>query len=296
MDVKKVKDYEGNDIEHGRVRVNGVRLHYTVAGKGAPLLLLHGVPKNWFYYHKIIPALSEHFTVVTPDIRGFGDSEKPAGGYEMENVAKDLVELMEYLNFKKFSIHGEDWGAAFAYAIAASCPEHVEKLCYAEMMLPGYGMESKGALTEENIKSKYWNWHCVFFHCPGYPELLIQGKEREFWVSWAKNECHDPTAIDDAVADEIVRCCSGPEGLRPIFQVYRSTFANIDFNNRMAAKKLTMPVLAIGSSYFIADDAHRQMQRVSDNVTCKFIDCGHSLALEKPQELVDMLTDFFSNA
>lgn len=292
MYSKEIKDHAGNDVLHRKALVNGVRLHYMIAGEGEPLLLLHGVPKTSFFYYKLIPLLTKKYTVVVPDVRGFGDSGKPADGYEMENIAKDFAELMTHLGYEKFKIHGEDWGAAFAYAIAASYPDRVEKLSYCEMLLPGYGLEDWAYLTKENVNSTHWLWHIVFFHVPDYPEFLIQGKEKEFWSTWSKGECNDPSALDDAVVDEIVRCCSGPGGLRPIFQVYRATFENMDFTKKMSTKKLPMPVMAIGSKHFIAEEVHRQMQRVSDNVTCKLLDCGHSLSLEKPQELADMLFEF----
>jgi pimeloyl-ACP methyl ester carboxylesterase len=295
MSTKKTYDYKGEPVQHAKATVNGVRLHYMIAGSGEPLLLLHGVPKTSFFYHKLVPILSQHYTVVVPDVRGFGDSAKPALGYEMENIAKDCVELMEHLGFESFYLHGEDWGAAFAYAIAASYPKKVKKLSYCEMLLPGYGLEDWAYLNKENVNSNHWLWHIVFFHVPGFPEFLIAGKEREFWGTWSKGECNDPTALDDDVVDEIVRCSSGPEGLRPIFEVYRRTFENMEYTKRMSEKKLEMPVMAIGSKHFIAEEVHRQMQRVSDDVTCKILDCGHSLSLERPQELADMLLEFMKS-
>ena len=76
-DVPSVKDLDGNAVTHGRETVNGVRLHYVTAGAGEPLVLLHGVPKTWYYWHRVIPMLSKHFTVIAPDVRGFGDSQRP---------------------------------------------------------------------------------------------------------------------------------------------------------------------------------------------------------------------------
>ena len=73
------------------------------------MLLLHGVPKTWFYWCKLIPLLTEYYTVVAPDIRGFGDSETPKGGYDMKNIAEDLAQLMDSLGHKTYKVHGEDW-------------------------------------------------------------------------------------------------------------------------------------------------------------------------------------------
>ena len=291
-DPTEIYDYEGNPVEHGRVTLNGVRLHYVIAGKGEPLLLLHGVPKTHFYWHKIIPILSEKYTVIAPDIRGFGDSGKPQSGYEMENIAKDLAMLMDYLGFETFFLHGEDCGAAFAYALAASYPERVRKLCYCEMLLPGYGLEDWARLEKDNVFSNHWLWHIVFFAVPDFPEFLIQGKEKEFWSLWMKNETYNPHGISDVAVNEFVRCCSTAGGLKPIFEVYRAAFPNMEYTARMAEKKLPMPIMCVASKHFIGEEGPNQMRRVSDNVTAKYLNCGHSLALECPEELANYLIDF----
>ena len=109
MSGVQITDHQGNKVSHGRVLANGVRLHYVTAGSGAPLLLLHGVPKTSFYWYRIIPLLTPHFTIVAPDIRGFGDSAKPHGGYDMKTIAEDLAQLMSALGHDTFSVAGEDW-------------------------------------------------------------------------------------------------------------------------------------------------------------------------------------------
>jgi pimeloyl-ACP methyl ester carboxylesterase len=141
MSAVQITDHQGNKVFHGRVLANGVRLHYITAGSGAPLLLLHGVPKTSFYWYRTIPLLTPHFTIVAPDIRGFGDSVKPHGGYDMKTIAEDLAQLMSALGHDTFSVAGEDWGAAFAYALAASKRDRVKKLSFGEMLLPGFGIE-----------------------------------------------------------------------------------------------------------------------------------------------------------
>lgn len=106
----QIKDHEGNPVKHGRATVNGVRLHYVTAGQGEPLVLVHGVPKTWYYWHRLIPLLSKHYTVIAPDVRGFGDSFRPKDGYDMETIADDIVALVQHLGHEKFRLAGEDWG------------------------------------------------------------------------------------------------------------------------------------------------------------------------------------------
>jgi pimeloyl-ACP methyl ester carboxylesterase len=289
-----IKDHNGNEVTHGRASVNGVRLHYVTAGQGEPLLLIHGVPKSSYYWHRIIPLLTKKYTVIAPDVRGFGDSFRPAGGYDMETIGKDIAELMAFLGHDQYLVHGEDWGAAFAYALTAQYPDRVKKLSYSEMLLPGFGLEKWSNLEAENVFSNHFLWHVSFFHVPDFPEMLITGRERQFWETWMKNETYDPTAITQDCIDEWARTSSAPGGLRAIFQVYRETFKNIEDCKRWSETKLKMPVIAVGSEYFVGAESKREMDLVAENVSYVEIDCGHSLALERPQKLADTLDKFFS--
>jgi pimeloyl-ACP methyl ester carboxylesterase len=142
--MPEIYDHAGNPVRHGRARVNGIRMHYVTAGQGEPLLLLHGTPKTHYYWYKLIPLLTEHFTVVAPDLRGFGDTDRPTPeeGYDSRTNADDMAELMTSLGHDQFHLHGEDRGAEFAYVLAATRPERVKTLCFAEMLLSGRGWRS----------------------------------------------------------------------------------------------------------------------------------------------------------
>jgi pimeloyl-ACP methyl ester carboxylesterase len=293
--MSSIKDHNGNEVTHGRMAVNGVRLHYVTAGEGEPLLLVHGVPKSSYYWHRIIPLLTPHYKVIAPDVRGFGDSFRPAGGYDMATIATDLAELMTQLGHQTFYLHGEDWGAAFSYALAASYRDRIKKFSYGEMLLPGFGLEKWSNLEADNVFSNHFLWHVSFFHVPDFPEMLITGRERAFWETWMKNETYDPSAITPDCVDEWARTSSAPGGLRAIFQVYRETFKNIEDDKRWAETKLAMPVMAVGSEYFIGEENKRQMERVAESVEYVQLDCGHSMALERPQLLADTLKSFFKD-
>ena len=140
--MPEIYDHAGNPVRHGRARVNGIRMHYVTAGQGEPLLLLHGTPKTHYYWYKLIPLLTEHFTVVAPDLRGFGDTDRPTPrrATTPRTNADDMAELMTSLGHEQFHLHGEDRGAEFAYVLAATRPERVKTLCFAEMLLSGEGL------------------------------------------------------------------------------------------------------------------------------------------------------------
>lgn len=148
----RIEDHHGNAVTHGRETVNGVRLHYVTAGSGEPLVLLHGVPKSSWYWSRIILLLTPHDSVIVPDIRGFGDSFRPRDGYDMRTFAEDIAQLTSALGHEQFFLHGEDWGAAFAYALTADHRGRVRKLSFGEMLLPGFGLEEWSYLTAENVR------------------------------------------------------------------------------------------------------------------------------------------------
>ncbi|WP_252312474.1 alpha/beta fold hydrolase [Sinobaca sp. H24] len=223
--MAEMYDHNGHPVKHGRARVNGIRMHYVTAGKGEPLLLLHGTPKTHYYWYKLLPLLTEHFTVVAPDLRGFGDTDKPPAeeGYDSLTNANDMAELMTVLGHELFYLHGEDRGAEFAYALAASYPERVKALSFAEMLLSGQGLEEWSNFTPENVSAQYnlkgvWLWHIPFFWIPHIPEMLISGHEREFWEFWIKQETWNPNAITNEALDEWIAKLTAPGGLRDVWK------------------------------------------------------------------------------
>lgn len=294
MDDRRIKDHEGNDVTHGREQVNGVRLHYMKAGSGEPLFLLHGVPKTSYHWRHVIPLLTPYYTVIAPDLRGLGDSQHAVSGYDMKNMAKDIAELATRLGYETFFLVGEDWGASTAYQVAAQWPERVKKLVYQEMVLPGYGLEDYSFLTKENVSTYVWLWHINFYSVPDFPELLITGKEREYFSHFIKHETVDPSAITPDALDEYVRCYSAPGGLRSMFEIYRATLTDADQNHESAKTKLTMPVLAVGGEKFIGTDNERQMNEVANDVRGVTLPWGHQLAEECPDALVAEYLKFFS--
>ena len=183
-------DHNGKPVFHGRYRINGIRMHFITAGEGTePLLLLHGTPKDSFYWYKIMPFLTPYFKVVAPDLRGFGYTDKPptTDGYDSGINADDCADLMTQLGYDKFHLHGEDRGADYAYALAAKYRDRVKTLSFCEMLLSGFGLEESSFWTKDNVTAQFrqqgvWCWHLGFFFIPHIPEMLIQVHEREFWV------------------------------------------------------------------------------------------------------------------
>lgn len=302
--MAEIYDHTGEAAKHGRARVNGIRMHYVTAGKGEPLLLLHGTPKTNFYWAKIFPLLTPHFTVVAPDLRGFGYTDKPPAeeGYDSLTNAKDMAELMTFLGHETFHVHGEDRGAEFAYALAATERKRVKTLSFCEMLLSGEGLEEWSNFTPDNISSQFrqqgvWVWHIPFFWIPHLPEMLITGKEREFWEFWIKAETWNPNAITDEAIAEWTARLAAPGGLRGCLETYRAGLKNARINKELKKTKLTLPIMTIGAPEFFGPLVEDQMRKVSTGVerAAVFEECGHSLSWEAEDRLATMLREFMLN-
>jgi pimeloyl-ACP methyl ester carboxylesterase len=158
------------DFEHRYVVVNGVRFHYVQAGSGERLvLLLHGFPELWWSWRHLIGPLSEQYTVVAPDLRGYNETEKPDWGYEPDVLVQDVVGLIEALGFRRAHLVGHDWGGVIAWAVAIARPWRVEKLVILNAPHPARFAEE----LRRNPRQLARSWYTGFFQIPRLPELII---------------------------------------------------------------------------------------------------------------------------
>jgi pimeloyl-ACP methyl ester carboxylesterase len=290
---------EGNSFEvdnvtfsHHTASVNGIQLHYVMGGKGDPVVLLHGWPETWYGWHKIMPALAKNFTVIAPDLRGLGDSSKPPTGYDGKTIAEDIHQLVTQLGFKTIYLVGHDIGTQVAYSYAAAHPTDVDKLAVMELPIPGF--------TPPKLEGKIW-WF-IFHQTPGVPELLVEGKEKEYLSGFYHNLAYNPAAITQADIDEYVNHYSAPDGMRAGFEYYRAFPEDAAQNMNYSKTNLTMPVLAMGSGYLPVFGGNITMQSVvygmkmlAPNVTGITVpNSGHWIPEENPKFVIEQLTKFFN--
>ncbi|SER50153.1 alpha/beta fold hydrolase [Natrinema salaciae] len=279
---------ERDSLEHGRARVNGIKLHYVTAGEGPPLVLLHGWPQTWYEWRDVIPQLAADYTVIAPDLRGLGDSETPVSGYDKDTVATDVRELVHHLGFgdEPIALVGHDWGMPTAYAYAAQYRDEVRALCVLEAGLPGINEDGKRKL-----------WHTRFHGVRDLPERLVAGRER-LYLDWFYGEgAYDPSAIDDDARDEYVRCYSQAGGLRGGFEYYRAYETDAEHNQAHAEDPLELPVLALGGAASFRDLPIRDMERVATDVDSEVVErAGHWIPEERPDYFVERLTAFLADA
>jgi pimeloyl-ACP methyl ester carboxylesterase len=288
---------DGTQIEHHRARVNGLLIHYVEAGAGDPVVLLHGFAQSWREWRRdVIPALAKRYRVVAPDMRGFGDSDKPVSGYEKRIVAEDIWQLVNHLRLGPFHLVAHDFGAAVAYAFAAAHRDAVRTLSILEMIIPGFGYEDcmQHPFATDGLGRKVW--HLAFHDAPEMPEMLIKGRERMYLRWFHDHFAYAPGAICDEDLDEYERCYAGAGGLRSL-EYYRTHFVDAEHNRESAKHPLEMPILAIGGSAFLGDIVRQGMAALAREVRGEVIDeCGHWIPDEKPTELLKLLVPFLESA
>ncbi|MBD5656198.1 MAG: alpha/beta fold hydrolase [Candidatus Eremiobacteraeota bacterium] len=278
-------------MQHHYVDLGDVRLHYVVAGRGKPVLLLHGWPQTWYAWRHIIERMSDRYTLIAPDLRGLGDSSRPTGGYAKHEIARDIWRLVhDELHLSRMNVVGHDWGGPVAYALAAEHPDAVERLVVLDVTIPGDG--------SPNISQGGKRWHHAFHQTLDLPELLIRGREREYFGWFYRHFGARPDAIAPADVDEYLRTYCEPGGLRAGFEYYRAIPTDVAHNEEIARTyKLAMPVLALGGDsgwgrgLEVIDSLRRMAQHVEGGIVPA---AGHWIPEEQPDDLAERLEAFFT--
>ena len=275
-------------------RINGVRIHYLLGGNpnGLPVLLWHGFLSTSHAWRKVMPALaSAGFAVLVPDMRGYGDSDKPAGteGYDARALAEEFRALVREIGFgagRPLTLVAHDMGAPPALLWAADHPEEVAGLFYIEVPVMLSEVLTKIiAYTPEAMKiGSMWWW--ILPLAPDVPERLIVGNERAF-LTWFYERYATPGAIDTAAVDEYLRTFSGREGVLGALGVYRASFTTIEQTAPLTKKKVQVPVVALGGEKAQGVQIRTMVEMVAENVDGGSIaDCGHFVPEERPDEIV----------
>jgi len=278
-------------MTHGMADIEpGLRLHYVTEGDGPrTLVLLHGFPQTWWEWHGVIADFAEAgFRVVAPDYRGAGNSWKPAGGYDKRTMASDIQRLLrDHLRIEgKIVLAGHDIGLMVAYAYAQDYRDELSHLVLADAPLPGTGVFDR-------LRSDPRVWHFAFHGARDLPELLVQGRERQYLQFFFDARTTDPSATD---IDVYVDAYSAPGAMRAGFEVYRA-FDQDARDNREALERngrLDAPVLALGGEISTTGPLMEEMVReVATDVTGEIIPgTAHWLAEENPGAFVDAVLRF----
>src|SRR5438067_5895165 len=265
--------------------VNGVRLHYLIAGKGDPVVLLHGYAQTSHMWLPLIARLADKHTVIAPDLRGFGQSSAPPGGFTKAAMAQDIHALMKSLRYDRIRLVGHDIGLMVAYAYAAQYSNEVDRLVLMEAFLPGIGDWNSVFLLRDL-------WH---FHFYGKtPLALVKGRERiyleHFWNDFAADPRH---SIPEADRRFYAKAYGQPGGMRAGFEYFRNFEQDAKDFAQLSAKPLPMPVLVLtgekASGNFLIEQTRLVAARVEGQVVPG---SGHWLMEEAPQRVIPAITGF----
>lgn len=277
-------------MEQRVIRANGIRINAWLGGKGVPLVLLHGYPQTGQMWRKVAPALLAEFQVVCPDLRGYGDTEKPRDGYDKRTMARDVHQLMEVLGHKRYAVIGHDRGARVAHRLALDYPDAVTKLCVLDIVPTHTVFRNTG----KDLAAAYWHW--FYFQVPDLPELMISAAPEAFLRYMLRGWTFRAGAIEEAMVQEYIRAFTIPGTIRAGLEDYRAAATrDIEDDERDLAIKVRCPVLAIwgehGKMHTLFDVLGSWRDKALD-VRGHPLPCGHFIAEEAPAELLADLRPF----
>jgi haloacetate dehalogenase len=275
-----------------KIRTSGATIHLEIGGEGPPLLLLHGYPQTHAMWHKVAPQLAREYTVVCPDLRGYGDSSKPKGlpdhsNYSKRAMALDMVEAMESLGFVAFHVVGHDRGARVAHRLARDHGRRVRTLTVLDISPTLKMYES----TNMQFAKAYYHWFLLVQEAP-LPERMISAVGIGYILTRLGRGKSGIKVFDRRALAEYARCFDA----HSTCEDYRAA-ATIDLvHDRKSKQKITMPVLALwGRQGVIAAlfDCLEDWREVASDVRGRALPCGHFIPEERPKELVAELRRFF---
>jgi len=274
-----------------KLRTSGATINLVLGGEGPPLLLLHGYPQTHTMWHKVAPQLARDYTVVCPDLRGYGDSSKPKGlpdhsNYSKRAMALDMVEVMESLGFVAFHLVGHDRGARVAHRLARDHGRRVRTLTVLDISPTLKMYES----TNMQFAKAYYHWFFLIQEAP-LPERMLSAVGINYILTRLGRGKAGIKVFDRRAMAEYARCFDP----HSTCEDYRAA-ATIDLvHDRKDKRKITMPLLALwGRQGVIAAlfNCLEDWREVASDVRGRALPCGHFIPEEKPRELLAELRRF----
>jgi haloacetate dehalogenase len=292
--------FEG--FSRSRVLANGIGIHVLVGGGGAPLLLLHGYPQTHVMWRHVAPRLARRHTLIVPDLRGYGDSDKPVSSadhapYSKRAMALDQVELMRALGFRRFAVAGHDRGGRVAHRMALDHPQAVERLAVLDIV-PTLRMYER---STQAFATAYYHWFFLIQPAP-FPERMI-GADPEAYLRYNFGEGRPgrPAGLAPFLPEafpEYLRCFRAAGTIHASCEDYRAA-ASIDLEHDRAdygRRRVECPLLVLWGEQGVIGrcfDPLADWRDYASDVRGRALPCGHYLPEELPGPCADELEAFF---
>ena len=287
-----------DDFKDVSAKVDGVRIKAMQGGDGPALLLLHGHPQTHAIWHKVVPTLAKHFTIVAADLRGYGDSDKPQGlpdhsNYSKRRLAQDQVGLMRALGYESFAVLGHDRGGRVAVRMALDHPKVVTKLITLDVA-PTLAMYEK---TSFEFARAYWHWFFLVRPAP-FPETLIRADADLYLKQTIGARSAGLKPFTPAAYAEYLRCLQQPDTAHGICEDYRASVTiDLEHDRESLAKgqKIACDFLALWGAEGVIEkcfDPIAEWKHFSDNVSGHSLPCGHYIPEEAPELLIECALPF----
>ncbi|MGH2359006.1 MAG: alpha/beta fold hydrolase [bacterium] len=276
-----------NGCAEKSANVDGVKINYKIGGRGPVVVLLHGYTQTSHMWIPLMPLLATSHTVIAPDLRGAGGSERTQDGYDKKTMAKDIRGLVHQLGYEQVSVVGHDIGLMVAYAYAAQYPSEVSKVVLMDAFLPGVG-DWKDVWLLRDL------WH---FHFYGEtPLALVKGRERiyleHFWNDFAADRTK---SVPEADRRFYAAAYARADGMRAGFELFKNFEQDAKDFAAFSATKLNMPFLVLtgekASGTFLIDQAKLVATNVSGTVVKN---SGHWLMEEATDQVVPAIVAFLN--
>ena len=291
------KDFTPFDLQR-----DGVALHGRIGGRGPALLLLHGHPQTHAIWHRLAPSLAAHFTVVLMDLRGYGDSGRPAAdadhiAYSKREMALDAVAVMWHHGFERFQVLAHDRGARVAHRLAADHPAAVERLLLLDIA-PTLAMYAN---TSEAFARAYWHWFFLI-QPPPLPEALLSSDPARYVRSVMGGRHAGLAPFAPEALAEYERCAALPGTAEAVCEDYRAS-ASIDLvhdrEDIAAGRRLAQPLRVLWGEHGVVGkcfDVLALWREVADDVSGGTLPCGHYIPEEAPDALLREALAFFQKS
>jgi len=267
----------------------GTRLYSVEAGSGRPLVLVGGWPQSAHCWRHVFGPLSEKYRVIAIDPPGLGDSDKPAPAYDIESIARTVGLAIDKLALGSYDFIGFDIGMWIGYPLGLQRPNEIRSLTLIDARIPGIV-----PFPPFNPQAAIVSWHFAFNFLPELPEILIEGREREFLKWLFESRTPTPGVFSDADFDEYARVYRGRPAITSAVGYYRALGQSMAQVEKLKqGPKLSMPVLAIAGDKGVGPTMTSSLKPVCANARgVVFENCGHYVPEEKPQQLLEELDKF----